>query len=361
MKHSLSRILLALPMLAALLAANWLVDPAHLRQPDAYERRIADMLAQGKAVTNVVNEDDSAILEFSILNQKVAPDLLLLGTSKSKVISSDFFPGRRFYNASLNGSGLDDLVVIYGLFERRGLIPREMILEVNPWLLTEGRFSQSARFAARGPTAVRSLQRGGPIEITDLPPNRSSWRAYQRFLTPDYFQSSSLALLDWAFNGNNGQPREFHEGDTPINATYLPDGSRIMPSYILSNLGSERPLAWALKYGWDPPGDVPWQIDPRQRKVLEAFVKHLADSGVKVTFYLGPYHPLSYRLMLDSPNRVVVDIQRYFIELAQSYGFTVIGSFNPADLGVTEADFYDVTHITPEATHRIFDLAQGIQ
>jgi hypothetical protein len=359
MKHSLKRILLALPMLVAILAANWFVDPAHLRQPGAYEHRIADLLAQGQAVTNVSNEDESALLEFSILNQQVAPEVLLLGTSKSKVISSEFFPGKTFYNASLNGSGLDDLVLIYGIYESRGLIPREVILEVNPWLLAAGRSSQYARFASRAAAAERTLLRDGRIEVTDAPPpKRSSWRTYQRFLTPDYFQSSALALLNSAINGNDGQLREFHAGDVPVNSTYLPDGSGLMPSATLANLGSERPAAYALKYGWDPPGGIPLQIDPKQRKVLEAFIQHLSASGIQVTFYLAPYHPVSYGLMMDSPNRVVADIQGYFIELAQFHGFAVIGSYNPSDLGVTGADFYDPTHITPDATHRIFDLAK---
>jgi hypothetical protein len=92
--------------------------------------------------------------------------------------------------------------------------------------------------------------------------------------------------------------------------------------------------------------------------VFESFVKHLADSGVQVTFYFAPYHPISYQLMMDSSNSVLVDIQEYFLEVARSHGFTVIGSYAPNAIHVTGADFYDVTHITPDAIRRIFDLAK---
>jgi hypothetical protein len=359
MRRVLPQILFALPLLAAVFLTNWFVDPAHLRDPDAYQRGVADMLLQGKAVTNVSNDDTSAVLEYSIRGQTSAPDVLLLGTSKSKVIGSDFFPGRTFYNAALSGSGLADLLVIYNMYEQRGFVPKEVILEVNPWLLTAGRNSQVPRFDAQSGAVERGLLKGEPVELPNLPKKTSpSTRVYLRMFTPDYFQSSSLALLNMLVNGNNGQIREFHAGDTPLGTTYFPDGSIIVPDQLLANLGTERPAADALKYGWDPPGGIPAQIDPHQRKVLEAFVQHLAASGVKVTFYIPPYHPISYQLMMDSPNKIVVDIQSYFEELAQAHGFAVIGSYNPADVGVTAADFYDVTHITADAIRRIFEEAR---
>ena len=356
MNRSVQRILLILPRLASIVLTNWFVDPEHLRAPDVYEHGVVEMLSQGKAVTNVVNDDTAAILEFSILAQTSAPDVLLLGTSKSKVINSDFFPGQTFFNAALSGSGMGDLVVIYDLYEGRGFIPREVILEVNPWLLTPGRNSQVPRFEARRAPLERSLLRGESAASPARPQRSRPWtRVYQKMLTPDYFQSSLLALMNAALNADNARIREYHAGDVTSGTTYFPDGSILVPPRTLAGLGTERPQAEALKYGWDPPGGIPYQIDPYQRKVLEAFVQHLADSGVRVTFYLPPYHPVSYQLMMDSPSRVVTDVQQYFVELAQAHGFTVIGSYNPADIGVTGADFYDVTHITSASIWRIFE------
>ena len=354
MNRTIQRLLLSLPFFLALFLTNWFVDPAHLRAPDAYEKGIAKMLTQGKAVTNVVNDDASAILEYSIRGQKSAPDVLLLGTSKSKGINSDFFPGQTFFNAALSGSGLDDLLVVYDMYEKRGFIPHEVIIEVNPWLLMSGRTSQVPRFEARGAQLQKSLLRGEPLNGPARPEQNRS-RDYHKMITPDYFQSSSLALLNTVFRGNNGSAREYHEGDTPSGTTYFPDGSILVPPHMSAKLGTEQPEAYALKYGWDPPGGIPRQIDPFQRKVFEAFVQHLLDSGVKVTFYIPPYHPTSYRLMMDSPSRFVADIQQYFIELAKTHGIEVIGSFNPADIGITNADFYDPTHITTESIWRIFE------
>ena len=354
MNRTIQRLLFLLPFFLALFLTNWFVDPAHMRAPDAYEKGIAKMLTQGKAVTNVVNDDASAILEYSIRGQKSAPDVLLLGTSKSKGIGSDFFPGQTFFNAALSGSGLDDLLVVYDMYEKRGYIPREVIIEVNPWLLMGGRTSQVPRFEARGAQLELSLLRGQPLN-GPARPGRDRPNTYLKMITPDYFQSSSLALINTLFRGNDGSFREYHAGDTPSGTTYFPDGSILVPPHMTANLGTEQPEAYALKYGWDPPGGIPRQIDPYQRKVLEVFVGHLLDSGVKVTFYIPPYHPTSYRLMMASPNRFVVDIQQYFIELAETHGIKIIGSFNPADIGITGADFYDPTHITTESIRRIFE------
>lgn len=356
MNRTVQRLFLLLPLFLALFLTNWFVDPERLRQPGAYERKVAKMLSQGKAVTNVVNDDASAILEYSILLQTSAPDVLLLGTSKSKGVNSSFFPGQTFFNAALSGSGLDDLLVIYDMYESRGFIPREAIIEVNPWLLMGGRTSQVPRFEARGAQLAATMLRGNPPKGPGRSEtNRSRVRDLQKMITPDYFQSSSLSLLSGLVNGNGGGVREYHAGDPLNGTTYFPDGSILVTPYMLANLGTEIPEAYALKYGWDPPGGIPRQMDPRQRKLFEAFIKHLLDSGVKVTFYLPPYHPVSYQLMMDSPNRIVADIQQYFVNLAQKHGIPVIGSYNPADIGVTNADFYDPTHITPESVRRVFE------
>lgn len=355
MNRSVQRILLLLPLLFAMLTVNWFVDPAHLRAPDAYERSVAKMLAQGKAVTNVVNDDASAILEYHILTQTSAPQVLLLGTSKSKGVNSEFFPGQTFFNAALSGSGMGDLVVIYDMYENRGLAPSEVILEVNPWLLMGGRVSQVPRFETRRAELEWKLLRGdAPYRPGRQKRARSSESIYLRMLTPDYFQTSLLAWMSSARNGG-GELREYHTGDPLSGTTYFPDGSILVPPHMLANLGTEIPEAYALKYGSDPPGGIPAQIDPYQRKVFEAFIQHLVASGVKVTFYLPPYHPTSYKLMMDSPNRIVTDIQQYFVDLAQTNGLTVIGSFDPADIGITVADFYDPTHITPESILRVFE------
>jgi len=354
MKPFLQRILLLLPLLAGMLLLNWFVDPAHLRAPDAYERGVVSMLAQGQAVTNVVNDDASAILEYHILAQTSAPDVLLLGTSKSKGIHSDFFPGQTFFNAALSGSGLGDLLVIYDLYESRGLVPSEVILELNPWLLSAGRASQSKRFESRRAELEWNLLRdGAPARPSRVKRPRFSQTFYARIFTPDYFQSSLLQL--WSASMHGAAPRAYHAGDATNGLTYFPDGSILVRPDMIANLGTEIPEAYALKYGWDPPGGIPLQMDPRQRKILEALLARLLEAGVKVTFYLPPYHPTSYELMMNAPSRFVTTIQAYFIGLAQANGVTVIGSFNPGDLGVTNADFYDPTHISTEALLRIFE------
>ena len=354
MNRSVQRILLLLPLLFAMLAVNWFVDPAHLRAPNAYERSVAKMLAQGKAVTNVVNDDASAILEYHILTQTSAPDVLLLGTSKSKGVNSEFFPGQTFFNAALSGSGMGDLVVIYEMYESRGLVPGEVILELNPWLLSAGRTSQVPRFETRRAELEWKLLRGGaPARPSQMKRTRFSQTIYARMVTPDYFQSSLLNL--WSASIHGGAPREYHAGDPIHGLTYFPDGSILVRPDMIANLGSEIPEAYALKYAWDPPGGIPLQIDPLQRKILEAFLAHLLESGTKVTLYLPPYHPTSYELMMNAPSRFVTEIQQYFVDLAQTNGLTVIGSFDPHDLGVTNADFYDPTHISTEAVLRIFE------
>ena len=81
----------------------------------------------------------------------------------------------------------------------------------------------------------------------------------------------------------------------------------------------------------------------------------ILQDGVEVVFFLSPYHPLVYRHLVHSEEyRIVTDVEGYFRSVAAKKGIRIIGSYDPARIGLTESDFYDGMHPKPEAVRRLF-------
>jgi hypothetical protein len=352
MRRFISRILFLLPILAGMILTNWFVDPDHIREPDAYARNIARLLLDGKAVTNIKQPDEAAIMTYYLSNMPDAPDVVVLGSSRVKQLRSDSFPGRTFFNASLSGATLTDYLALTHLMESRGRMPHTLVIELSTHFLSNDVVSVWPRFEVQQKTLEANLFTGQPVP--DIPENKQSLETYSRFLSPDYFQLSFFTLLDTRLGDSEGSGiRVFHPGDEPTGLTYLADGSEIFPLQRRKNLGSDSVTALAIEAGQNAAG-IPKSLDAERKRVLETYLQSLKDRGVEVILFLGPYHPVSYEIMMGNRNRIVVDIQKYYEELAQRFGFQLVGSYNPADLNLTGDVYFDATHITPEALAGIF-------
>jgi hypothetical protein len=352
MRRFFARLLFLLPVLAGMLLTNWFVDPDHIREPDAYARGIARLLLEGKPVTNISQPDEAAVMEYYFAGLSANPDVVVIGSSRVKQLRSDSFPGRTFFNASISGASMTDYMAITNLMESRGGLPRTMVIELSTFLLSNEIVSVWPRFEVQQKVLEAHFQEGQPVPAMEA--EKTSLKTYARFLSPDYFQLSFFTFLDTRLGDAQGSGYHIlRPGEEPTGLTYLADGSEIFPPQRRKNLGKESVTALAIDAGEHAAG-IPKTLDKERQQVLEAYLSNLQSRRVRVILFLGPYHPTSYEIMLGNSNRIVVDIQKYYEELAQRYGFQIVGSFNPADLNLSGAVYFDATHITPEALAGLF-------
>ncbi len=52
--------------------------------------------------------------------------------------------------------------------------------------------------------------------------------------------------------------------------------------------------------------------------------------------------------------RIIVEEQTYFEDLARRRGLTLVGSYNPANLGLKEDAFFDGSHPTEDGVRKLF-------
>jgi hypothetical protein len=135
----------------------------------------------------------------------------------------------------------------------------------------------------------------------------------------------------------------------------LADGSFIVPDRIQDRDDLVKNRALAISYGEKPVG-IPMQIDFESIRLLEGFTQQLKRDGVKTVLFIPPYHPQSYKMLIRSDRfKIIKTIQEYFEKFARTNDMTIIGSYDPSDLGLDETYFFDGSHSTDEAIKNIFD------
>src|SRR5690242_17467393 len=146
MRKFLIKLLLVAPLVITVLAFNIFVDPVHLTDSGEYERGIAQLILSNKSVTNISHPNEEVYLTAYIEGLHERKDVLVLGSSRSKLIRSTAFPGKTFFNNSIGGAGLSDYLAIYDLYRRKGFKPSTIVIELSPWVLTKNYSTRAKSF-----------------------------------------------------------------------------------------------------------------------------------------------------------------------------------------------------------------------
>jgi hypothetical protein len=96
------------------------------------------------------------------------------------------------------------------------------------------------------------------------------------------------------------------------------------------------------------------KINEVNKLVFIKLVKSLQADGVRVIFFLPPYHPVTYAKLRGDPKyKNIFKSQDFFIETAAKYHIEVAGSYNPNICGCEASDFYDFHHTYGSSTKKI--------
>ena len=346
-------LLLAVAALPVAFAA-W-IDPARLVAPREAEREIARVLATGTNVTDVANYDDRAIEKY-LAPMRARPEVLVLGSSRMQMLGGwggavgggcGNGTSSAFVNGAMQGAVLDDVLGVYGLYDAAERRPRRVMLGVDPW--TES-WAGTGGWVSLAAEREMVMRRAG-IPVSPLRERAALLATRLRTLgTPEYFR---LAVYSFRRHGPHGIPWRATDRAQNAEKTRLPGGTVVWPE-----VAPDR--AAAAAHAFASAGVV---HDERFRDLahraagrdgaLERFIRYLGGEGVGVTVVLVPFAPEVYDAARQLPGRTVVDVERELRAMAARDDVPVVGSFNPRVVGVTTADFFDESHLRPEALARV--------
>ena len=358
MKNFLIRISYLLPILVCIVIFNFMVDPARLFKAQDYERKMADAMISGSAVTNLENTNfnDRAMAKFMIQSLKSKKDIGVLGSSRVMTISSELFPGKTLLNNGLSSATLEDYISLYEIYREEHMLPATVIIGVDPWIFNKNNgLSKWRQFDQYYYSKFinSSSQHSFDLKISpqDLVPYE-----YQQLISISYFQAGIQSLLSRKEHLFDKQWFTLTNNKWNDQTTYLPDGTRTWPK----NEREAPPLEVKKKVVAEnnqPNNLVSFvELDQGLKQRFIKLIKAMKDDGIKVILFLPPYHPLAYDHYVHSNNvNIIKDVETFIRNTARSYDLTLVGSYNPNALLIPEASFSDSMHLRDDTElKRIF-------
>ncbi|MBF0227583.1 MAG: hypothetical protein HQK76_19220 [Desulfobacterales bacterium] len=126
----------SLPIILALVVVNYFGDAAHLFET-GYEGKMAEIVFSDSYVTNISNYDERVFQHELIKRMKNTPNTVTIGSSRTMLITNDYFPSETFFNNSVSGASIEDLEAIYQMYKERNYFPKKIIIGIDPCTFNE--------------------------------------------------------------------------------------------------------------------------------------------------------------------------------------------------------------------------------
>jgi hypothetical protein len=341
-KFILKAFLLLSPILMLLIFVNYFGDAARLFDND-YEKHMAEIIDNGKYVTNFVNYDERLFQKELISSKNIKPKLVIIGSSRTMLINSDLFPKSSLFNNSVSGASIGDIIAIYQLYKENHKLPQKIIIGIDPWTFNEN----------SGKTRWKSISEYYYRFSNSKDKRNFLGFKYKELLSFSYFQSSVKELGNIIFYNTKPLPSTNKFNHL---ATKLTDGSLVygeqkrnssskeIENKIKSYLSGE---IYGVK-NFDVISDKIWTE-------FEKLIIEIKKGSIEVEFFLSPYAPLVYeRVAKEYP--MVLKTEQLIKDYARTNNLNLYGSFSPFELEMDESYFYDAMHSKEIGVEKIIGI-----
>lgn len=357
----LSRFLLLLPILVFMVWFSYNVDRSGLFQGDLAPREAANLLLEGKDVTNFEQMDERQVVRLYIQNltEETTPEVIGLGSSRVLQFTQNIIGSGRFFNLGVTGADIRDVMTTFYLMDKEGRLPKTVVWSVDPWVLYGGENSLDSRADAE--LYQEFLQEILHIDTGYQEPDKVElWKALAE---PAYFQGN----VDYYLQNRNGQALDdsgnaipFQEvtGDPYNQPTAIKrgDGSILYSASYRGRDAAEVSADAMLQLGTFDSLHMEGftQLDEAQCKAVMAFIQYLRSRDVNVILVLSPFYPTLYQELFnqytyEGQHSGFFQVERWLRSYAASEDIPLIGSYDPCTLIDLEASLANWDKLAGEA------------
>ena len=295
----------------------------------SYELEIVEMLKFNN-VENVSNYDERVFQRELINSLEIKPEVIALGSSRVMTIDSDFFNDQIFINNGVSGSSIEDLIAIYQMYKSKDMLPKEIILGVDPWLFNINNDQN------RWLSIEKEYNKYYNKAESKINPSFTILK-YTQLFSPSYLQASIKSLQRKKITPTS---KKNNEGMTLLKDGSITYGEKVRKItkdkvdyaaryYIQSKIYSIEEFK---------------RISPEKFTEFQNLCSDILENDIKLSFFLSPYHPLVYQ-KISQDYDVVLDVEKEIVEFAINKKIKLIGSFSPLKAGVNYKDFFDGMHL----------------
>lgn len=355
MSKFFKKIINLLPIATLVLGMNYYEDPSQLFR-EQYERGLAKLLLSGKNAAGVADYDERKLQKYLIEGQTAPADIVVLGSSRSMQISSEWFPGFTFFNNSVSGGTIQDYVAIFELYAERGQLPKIIVICMDPWILNGN--NHQNRWQSLRTEYLAGLNRIG-MPRQDKGSSDLSVEKYLELLSPGYFQAAIKKYVDSIGNPN---PLGYYATADSIGeqAIRRSDGSLAYPREVRDATpsavleGAREFVASQHIYSLEDFS----LLDRDAEKISRLLIRYMVLHGVRVIVLLTPYHPYVYNQLISSTDyQRIQNAETYFVGVTIRNGAQAVGSYDPAAIPCSADEFYDGMHARETCLKRIISTS----
>ncbi len=355
--------LLFTPFLALVIYINYTVDCQGYFLGDLDLRGVAEMILAGD---DLIGYDQVLSRQREILDTVVAnmdddsvPETIALGSSRIMQLSREMVR-TSFYNSSLSGADFYELLCEFYIYDRRGRLPKNVIIGVDPWIFNTDVDAQSKRADPMLYAEFVSERLGIPMPYE----KEDTSQKWGYLFDLSYFQGNleymqtATALGDQVETESGAVlqavPKDkLYELDAEVRRA---DGSvvyglsyRSRPQEEVDADALQQTTVMAFLENYPEP-------DAGRLAVFEAWLRYMQEKEINVIFFLAPYPPIEYDHVLENAERYggLLGTEEAVRALGRRYNIPVYGSYDPYAIPAENVDFYDGLHPRAECVARIF-------
>lgn len=350
-KRLFFRLLIFLPIPVMILMVNYFIDPARLYWGARNYDCIASAIASGMNVGRLSNLDERLVQNKIIMQLKSPPRTLIIGSSRSMMIGDNIFQGKTLNN-SVSGANLPDYLALFYAYYLKNYRPEIFVMGLDPWVLIH---DGDVRWQSVGDDYYKMLK---IINIKSSNQVALVSKKALNLASLSYFQmGTDNFTIQLKKTWEEKSCFATHSVDAKDEQMLLKDGRRVYDDkFRLRSVADVEKSA--IEYGNTNPVysiESFAKVDKEKQTILEAFIKYILSSGIKVVIYLPPYHPSTYsKLLSRDDTQIVLEAEKYYKELGVRFNIPVVGSSNPNNYKLNGAGFFDGMHAKESAAESIF-------
>ena len=301
------------------------------------EYRLAKILSKNEYVY-FQNMDERKFIEGRLQYPLKKVENIIVGSSRLMQVSSDTI-GEPLINLAVSGAAIEDNIA-FALEASAKLQASHVYIAGDPWLVNK--FSNQDRYISvkhlyeywlNNAEKSKSLKSYFDINmaIEDENSDEGLLQLIRKVLHPT---SRSVAE-----DGKIGAiAKKAYDGFHVVAETDLEASKNVSQNFdILLNYAMSR-----------------FEHDEKAEKELSLLVNYLKKNGLDVSLVLSPYHPDLYFLM-KTKKQIFLEIEKRFRQFSKEHNIEIIGSYDPAQIGCDEYEFYDGMHPKPSCMAKVFN------
>ncbi len=333
-----------IPLGFLIITTNLIVDPANIFSGEKYVKNIASILISGNNADNISNYNERLLQKQMLLMQKQKMQVIVMGSSRIMEVNSAIFPNKKLLNIGVSHANVNDLIALTGMLDTLQLLPQEVIIGVDPFLICKGDKGVS-EWQSLKEFHTFFVKKNCNVKTDIIDEEDNVYKKYYTMITFEYFKTS-LEFLIKKHNKNvvnigNETPKmggRFSDGSVAYNNLYKHPDTMLVAN-VAKSMGQKNAIP---------------EIDENKQQLFECLIQYFKKNNIKVTFLMFPFHKNYYEEISKKQTNIFDSYELFYKKLASQNNISILGSFSPMRFNSLNSDFYDTYHISGEAISKFF-------